>query len=177
MSEIKQYHPALVVLHWLLALVIFAVFFMGAFVLDEMKNDVPEKIQLLQMHMFGGASILVLTILRLILRVRTAAPAPVVTDSPKMDKLGKGVRRLLYPLTVLAAISGMALAIKADLFMVLFRHIGALPQDFEGYAAHQVHALMAAALVVLSLLHVAAAMKHQFVLKDGVLSRMSLRKG
>lgn len=176
MSEIKQYHPALVMLHWLLAFAIFAIFFMGAFVLDEMKNDVPEKILLLQMHMFGGASILVLTLLRLIVRMKTAAPAPVVTDSPKMDRLGKLVRQTLYLLTVLAALSGMALAIKADLLAVLFGHIGTLPADFEGYAAHEVHALLAAALIFLSLVHVAAALKHQLMLRNGILSRMSLRR-
>lgn len=177
MSEIKQYHPALVVLHWLLAFAIFAIFFMGAFVLDEMKNDMPEKILLLQLHVAGGASILVLTLLRLIVRVKTAAPAPVVTDSPKMDSFGKLVRQTLYLLTVLAALSGMALAIKADLLAVLFRHIGSLPADFEGYAAHEVHALLAVALIFLSLVHVAAALKHQLMLRNGILSRMSLRRG
>jgi cytochrome b561 len=177
MSEIKQYHPVLVILHWLLAFAIFAIFFMGAFVLDEMKNDMPEKIQLLQLHVIGGASILILTLLRLIVRVKTATPAPVVTDSTKMDKLGKLVRQTLYLLTVLAALSGMALAIKADLLAILFRHAGSLPADFEGYAAHEVHALLAAALIFLSLAHVAAALKHQLILKNGILSRMSLRKG
>jgi cytochrome b561 len=176
MSEVKRYHPSLIVLHWLLAIAIFGAFIMGAFVLDDMKNDVPEKMQLLQMHVIGGISILILTIIRLIVRMKTAKPAPVVTDNPKMDKVGTSVQHALYLLTVLAALSGMALAIKSDLLNVLFKHVGSLPVDFEGFAAHSVHGLMAAGLVLLTLVHVAGALKHQFVLKNGMLSRMSLRK-
>lgn len=176
MSDVKRYHPTLVVLHWLLAIAIAAAFVMGAFVLDHMKNDVPEKMQLLQMHVIGGISILVLTIIRLIVRIKTAKPAPVVTDNPKMDKIGSGVQHLLYLMTFLAVFSGMALAIKADLLNILFKHVGTLPADFEGIAAHGVHALMAAGLILLTLVHVAGALKHHFVLKNGMLSRMSLRK-
>jgi len=176
MSEVKRYHPSLVVLHWLLAFAIAGVFVMGAFVLDEMKNDVPEKMQLLQMHILGGVSIMLLTIVRLIVRIKTDKPAPVVTDNPKMDKLGSNVHYALYLFTVLAAMSGMALSIKADLLNILFRHIGSLPADFEGYAAHEVHAVMAMVLIALSVVHVAGALKHQVVLKNNILARMSLRK-
>lgn len=176
MSEVKRYHPTLIVLHWLLAIAIAAAFVMGAFVLDHMKNDVPEKMQLLQMHVIGGISILVLTIIRLIMRVKTDKPAPVVTDNPKMDKVGTGVQHLLYLMSFLAALSGMALAIKADLMNVLFKHIGTLPADFEGFAAHNVHGLMAFGLILLTLVHVAGALKHQFVLKNNLLDRMKLGK-
>lgn len=176
MSEVKRYHPALIVLHWLLAIAIAGVFVMGAFVLDHMKNDVPEKMQLLQMHVIGGLSILILTIVRLIVRIKTDKPAPVVTDNAKMDKVGVGVQHLLYLMSFLAALSGMAVAIKTDLINVLFNHVGTLPADFEGVAAHGVHAVMAAGLILLTLVHVAGALKHHFILKNGMLSRMSLRK-
>jgi cytochrome b561 len=176
MSEVKRYHSALVVLHWLLAIAIAGVFIMGAFVLDGMKNDAPEKIRLLQMHVLGGAGIMLLTLLRLIVRMKTAKPAPVVTDNPKMDKVGTSVQHALYLLTVLAALSGMALAIKSDLLNVLFNQVGSLPADFEGYAAHGVHAVMAMVLIALTLVHVAGALKHQLVLKNNILARLSLRK-
>lgn len=176
MSEVKRYHPTLVVLHWLLAIAIAGAFIMGAFVLGGIKNDAPEKLQLLQMHVIGGASILILTLLRLIVRLKTAKPAPVVTDNPKMDKVGTSVQHALYLVTVLAALSGMALAIKSDLLNVLFNQVGTLPADFEGYAAHGVHGLMAAMLIGLTLVHVAGALKHQLLLKNGIFSRMSLRK-
>ncbi len=176
MSEIKRYHPALVVLHWLLAIAILGTFVMGSFVLDEMKNDVPEKVLLLKLHIVGGLGILVLTLLRLIVRMRTPKPAPVVTDSPLMDKVGTGVHHLLYLLTALAVLSGVVLALNADLFAILFKHVGNLPDDFDDFASHQVHGLLAQALVLLTLVHVAGALKHQFILKNNIFARMSLRK-
>ena len=176
MSAIKRYAPTLVVLHWLLAIAIFAAFVMGAFVLEDMKNDVPEKLQLLKLHVIGGISILVLTIIRLIVRVKSDKPAQIVTDNPKMDKVGTGVQHLLYLLTFLAAFSGMALALKADLMNILFRNVGTLPESFEGIPVHGVHGAMAAALILFTLVHIAGALKHQFVLKNDILSRMSLRK-
>lgn len=175
MSDVKRYHPALVVLHWLLALAIFGVFIVGAFVLDDMKNDVPQKVLLLKLHVLGGLTILVLTAVRLLVRMKTARPAPVVTDNPKMDKIGTGVQHLLYALTLLAAISGMVLASKHDLLAILFKGAGALPESFEG-AAHSAHGLMAMGLILFSLVHIAGALKHQFVLKNNLLDRMKLGK-
>lgn len=176
MSAIKRYAPSLVALHWLLAVAIFGAFVMGAFVLDDMKNDVPEKVLLLKLHIVGGLSILVLTILRLIVRLKTGKPEPVVTDNPKMDKVGTGVQHLLYALTFVAALSGMALSIKADLMAILFKNAGALPADFEGFAAHGVHGAMAFTLIGFTLVHVAGALKHQFILKNNMLARMALGK-
>lgn len=176
MSAIKRYAPSLVVLHWLLAIAIFGAFVMGAFVLEDMKNDVPEKVLLLKLHIIGGLSILVLTIIRLIVRMKTAKPAPIVTDNPKMDKVGTSVQHLLYLLTFLAAFSGMALAFKADLMNILFKNVGTLPESFEDIAVHGVHGAMAAALILFTLVHVAGALKHQFILKNNMLSRMTLGK-
>jgi cytochrome b561 len=93
-----------------------------------------------------------------------------------MDKLGHLVHYALYLFTLLATLSGLALAINSHLLDILFRQIGTLPADFEDYAAHEVHDLMAIILIGLALLHVAGALKHQFLLKNGLLSRISLRK-
>jgi cytochrome b561 len=175
-TKVKQYHPFLIVLHWLLAIAIVGLFFMGAFVLDEMKNELPGKVPLLQLHVLGGVVILLLTIMRLIVRLKTAIPDPVKTNSPLMDKLARLVHYALYLFSLLATLSGLALAINSHLLDILFRHIGTLPADFEDYAAHEVHNIMAIMLMSLALLHVAGALKHQFLLKNRLFSRMSLAK-
>ena len=38
--------------------------------------------------------------------------------------------------------------------------------------SHEAHGLMAYALLLLAALHIAAAIRHHFVLKDGLLQRM-----
>ena len=174
-AEVTRYHPALIALHWLLALAIVLAFVFGSIVLDPMANDNIHKPGLLRMHVTLGILILAFTFVRLAVRARSAKPAPLVTGKPLMDKLAVGIHHLLYTLTVLAALGGLALAYSADLFGVLYHHAGSLPKDFDDFTAHEIHGLLAFALLGVAGLHVAGALQHQFILKDGILARMSLR--
>ena len=176
MSEIKRYNSTMVVLHWLLAILILGAIFMGAVVLDEMDSDHPQKILLLKLHIIVGIGILLFTLLRLIVRFRTPQPAPVTSNNKWMDMLATGMHYLLYLLTILTALAGLTLAFSADLPAVLLNHIGELPKDYEDYLAHEAHDVFANLLLFTIVLHAAAALYHQFILKDGLLSRMSLRK-
>lgn len=174
-AGVTRYHPALIVLHWLLALAIVLVFAFGSFVLDDMDNANVRKPDLLKLHLTFGILILAFTFLRLAVRVRTAKPAPLSSGKPLMDKVAVGIHHLLYTLTVLTALAGLALAYSAGLFGVLYQHAGSLPKDFENFTAHGIHGLLAIALLGVAGLHVAGALQHQFILKDGILSRISLR--
>lgn len=174
-AEATRYHPALVILHWLLALAIVLAFAFGSFVLDDMENTDAHKPGLLKLHLVLGLLILALTFVRLAVRARSAKPAPLKSGKPAMDKLAVGIHHLLYTLTVLTALGGLALAYSADLFGVLYQHTGSLPKDFEDYTAHEIHGLLAIALLGAAGLHIAGALQHQFILKDGILSRISLR--
>jgi len=177
MSEIKRYSPALVILHWLLAVAIFAALGLGMFVLDGMESTDPAKIGLLKIHLLGGLAILLFTIVRLVVRIRMPQPAPFVSDNKAMDKLAIGVHHLLYLLVILAAASGIALAISSDLIGILFGHSGKLlPKDFEDFVAHEVHGLITNGLLIIIGVHVAGALKHKFISKDGLFTRMTLGK-
>jgi len=176
MSEINRYNTTMVVLHWVLAIFILGAIFIGAVVLDEMESDHPQKILLLKTHIIVGAGILLFTLLRLIVRFRTPQPAPLEGNNKWMDKFSASVHYLLYLLTILTVLSGLTLAASADLPTVLLNHIGQLPKDYEDFLAHEAHDVFANLLLLTILLHAAAALYHQFILKDGLLSRMSLRK-
>jgi cytochrome b561 len=172
-AEIKRYHPALVTLHWLLAVAILLAIGFGSLALDGMANDNIHKPGLLRIHIVVGIFILLFTIVRLTVRARTARPTPVVTDKPLLDKLAVGIHHLLYTLTILGALAGLALAYSADLFAVLFQHVGHLPKDFEDYVAHDVHGIIVYTLLGVIAVHMAGALQHQFILKDRLLARMS----
>ena len=176
MSDMKRYSTIMVFLHWLLAIVILAAIFMGAVVLDEMDSEHPQKILLLKLHIVVGAGILAFTLLRLLLRFTTPQPAPLAGAKKWMDKLSTTVHYLLYLLTIFTVLAGVALAISADLPAVLLDHVGILPADYKKYIAHEVHEVFANLLLLTIILHAAAALYHQFILKDGLLSRMSLSK-
>ncbi len=68
-----RYSPALIILHWLSALLIFATFLIGILVLVPMPNN-PAKLLPLWVHMALGLGILVITAARYIIRVRTLKP-------------------------------------------------------------------------------------------------------
>jgi len=176
MPVIKRYNTSMVILHWLLAIFILGAIFMGALVLDEMDSAHPQKIMLLKLHIIVGAGILLFTLLRLILRFTTPQPAALAGNMGMMDKLAAGMHYLLYLLTIATALAGLALAISADLPAVLLNHIGELPKDYEDFIAHEAHDIFANLLLGTILLHAAAALYHQFILKDGLLARMSLRR-
>ena len=176
MSEIKRYSATMVVLHWMLAICILGAIFMGAVVLDEMDGDHPQKILLLKLHIIVGIGILAFTLLRLVVRFRTAQPAPLASNNKWLDKLASSVHYLLYLLTILTVLAGLTLAISADLPAVLLDHTGELTKDYEDFLAHEAHEIFAKLLLLTIALHAAAALYHQFILKDGLLSRMSLRK-
>jgi cytochrome b561 len=176
MPEIKRYSTTMVILHWALAIFILGAIFMGSVVLDEMDSDHPQKILLLKLHIIVGVSILLFTLLRLALRFKTPQPAPLASNSRLMDMLAISVHYLLYLLTTLTVLSGITLAIAADLPAVLLNHVGELPKDYEDFLAHEAHDIFANLLLITIALHAVAALYHQFILKDGLFSRMSLFK-
>lgn len=173
-SEVKRYHPALITLHWLLAVAILGMYVFGSFVLDDMHNTAPDKPTLLSLHLIVGIAILVLTVVRLIVRVRMPRPDP-VPGSRGAQKVATALQHTTYTLTVLIVVSGLVLAFSANLFSILFGHVGTLPKDFEDFTSHDIHGWLVNGLLAVVALHVAAALQHQFILKDNILSRMSLR--
>jgi cytochrome b561 len=75
MTLVSRYHPLLVALHWILAVLIVAALALGALVMVKIPNTDPMKFEALRSHMIGGALILVLTLVRLAVRVRSEHPA------------------------------------------------------------------------------------------------------
>ena len=64
MTLVTRYHPALVVLHWAMALLIIAALTLGAVVMVKIPNASPMKIEALRSHMIGGGLIFILMSLR-----------------------------------------------------------------------------------------------------------------
>ncbi|MDX8388770.1 MAG: cytochrome b/b6 domain-containing protein [Ghiorsea sp.] len=168
----NKYHPFLVSLHWLIALLLIADLFMGFIVLGETPNSDPEKILLLKMHMPMGIAILLLMTIRLITRVTTVKPADADIGHALLNKMAKLAHYAFYFLVILMALSGMATSKMAGLPTIVFDGQGTLPKDFEHILPHAVHGIIGGLLVLLILGHIAAALYHQFVRKDNLFSRI-----
>ncbi len=89
MKRVTRYHPLLVGLHWLIALLIIGMLIGGFFVVSRMPNTDPQKVDLLMGHMIGGVLILTLILIRLGVWLSTAKPMPAETGSPLLNRLGR----------------------------------------------------------------------------------------
>jgi cytochrome b561 len=167
---VSRYHPALVALHWLLALLIIGLLCVGFLVLSNMPNSDPNKTAILVGHMAGGMLVLALMILRVIIRVRSAPPKAARTDSPALDRLASIAHSSLYVIVFLMIASGWCTGF---LIRGVFQPHGEhLPNSFDVFPSFKVHAALATLLLILIAGHIAAALYHQFALKDGLFRRM-----
>ena len=167
-----RYHTALVTLHWLLALLLIVALLMGTFALKTVPNSSPDKIDALRGHMIAGGLILVLTLTRLVVRLKTAHPAPASTGNALLDRLAPATHWALYLLVLLMAGSGVAMSVLAGLPGIVFGGVGTLPVNFDALPPRAVHGIVAKLLMLFIAMHFAAALYHQFIKRDGLLRRM-----
>ena len=172
MRQVSRYHPLLVTLHWLLAVLIIAALALGALVMAKLPNTDPMKYEALRSHMAGGGLILALMLVRLLVRTRSAHPSAASTGHALLDKVAWASHRLFYVLVVAQALSGLTVALQADLFRIVYGGEGTLPPDLWVYPVRSLHYVISRLLMALIALHVAGALFHTFVLRDGLLRRM-----
>jgi cytochrome b561 len=172
LSPVSRYHPALAALHWLLALLIIAALALGALVMAKLPNSDPHKLEALRSHMSGGVLILLLMLVRLFVRRRTAHPAPATAGHPFLDRVAWLSHRLFYGAVIAMAGSGIVMALQTRLPWVIFLGEGALPADFWAFPIRYVHYGVSRLLMALIALHIAGALYHALVLRDGLLKRM-----
>lgn len=172
MSQVSRYHPLLVALHWILAALIVAALTFGALKMVNIPNSEPMKLVALRSHMSGGVLILLLMLVRLFVRTRTTHPAVASTGTPMLDRMAWASHRLFYVAVLGMAGSGIFMAIQTGLPAIVFGSGGALPVDFWIFPVRTVHYLFSRLLMALIALHVAGALYHTLILKDGLLRRM-----
>ncbi len=172
MTLVSRYHPLLVALHWILAVLIVAALALGALVMVKLPNTDPMRLEALRSHMIGGSLILVLMLVRLVVRIRTEHPARPSTGIRVLDRLAWASHRLLYAAVLGQAISGLIMALQTGLPGILFGDGGSLPADFWVYPIRSVHYFFSRMLMAVIALHVIGALYHTLMLRDGLLRRM-----
>ncbi len=110
MKQVSRYHPLLVTLHWLLAVLIIAALAVGFFWRAAMPNSDPQKISVLRVHMAVGMLILALMVIRFIVRTLTARPEKATTGYPLLDRIAPISHYGFYVLFVLIVATGFATA-------------------------------------------------------------------
>jgi len=168
-----------IVLHWLSAIVIFALVALG-FLMTRFF-DSATRFDLYQLHKSFGVLALALLAARLLFRFAGAAPAPL---GPPWERAAAAiVHGALYALTLLAILLGWLAASSAPLpvptiVFGLFAWPSLMGADPATFAfASLAHRLTGYGLAMLAGLHAAAALKHALVDREGVFSRMAFGRG
>lgn len=174
----ERYSAVAIAFHWLLALAIIGAFGVGLYMTGLPFS--PARLKLYNWHKWAGVTILALSAARLLWRLANrppALPAHIETGMPAWQRSAHhGTHFLLYLFFFAVPLTGWAYSSAAGFPIVWF---GVLPlPDFVSpdKALAEVlkltHHWAAYGLAALVVLHVAAALKHQFVDRDGLLARM-----
>ncbi len=171
-----RYTPPAVVLHWLIALLIFVAFPLGLYMHDLPLS--PEKLKLYSYHKWIGITVLLLVGLRLAWRATHTPPALPANMTALQRKASHAVHALLYLLMVAVPLSGWVMS-SAKGFQTVWFGVLPLPDlvgkdKALGEALEEVHEFLNYTMLVLVVLHVAAAIKHQLQAGGTYLQRMKL---
>lgn len=173
-----RYSLMAIALHWLLGLALIGMVVMGVYMADLPFS--PQRLKLYNWHKWAGVGILALSALRLVWRLThrpPPLPAAVTRNMPHWQHLAhQGTLYGMYVLFFAVPLIGWAYSSAAGFPIVWF---GVLPlPDWvpaDKALAELIkpwHQISAFAMMGLVLLHVAAALKHQFVDHDGLINRM-----
>jgi cytochrome b561 len=162
------------VLHWLMAVCIIAMFFIGA---GMVSTIAPKYLPLILAHKTLGAALLVLVLIRLALRLYYGAP-PLPADLPNTMKLGAKLSHYaLYGLMIVMPLLGLGMLWAAAYPVVLYGGIripALLPQSDDVHTLlWNAHFYLGFAFFALVLLHVAAGLFHALIRRDGVFETIS----
>ncbi len=161
-------------LHWLMAVCILAMLFIGV---GMVSTVMPKYLTLLSIHRPLGIAILVLALVRLAVRLRYGAPA-LPADLPEPMKLAAQLSHYaLYLLMIGMPLIGWAMLSAAAYPIVLFGGVRLppiLPQSDSLHALlWNAHYYLAFAFFAVILMHLAAALFHGLVRRDGVFEAMA----
>lgn len=173
--EPQRYSGVAILLHWAMALLIIAGFALGVTMVD-IPGLTPTKLRYFSWHKWIGITVLGLACIRLIWRLAHPAPAYPASMAGWQHRAANGVHLLLYVLIFAVPVSGYFYSLAAGVPVV---YLGVLPlpvlidpsPEWKPILK-QVHYWLDMTLLAGFCLHVAGALKHQLIDRDGVLGRM-----
>lgn len=173
---VVQYSRRIVILHWLTVALLIAGWYLGDMLADA-RNGNSATLAGYYVHVLVGGAVLVLTLLRWTFRGVDGVPPP--TGHSLMDLVARGVHYGLYVLLVLLATTGLMTALTSGVGPALLKaDASLLPVKYTGPAAfpHAAHEILMNVLIAAAIMHILGALMHQFILKDNLIRRMSLRR-
>ena len=181
-STSTRYSATAIALHWVLGAALVGMFAVGLYMTDLPFS--PLRLKLYNWHKWAGMTILALSAFRLLWRITHPAPElpkHIAQPMPRWQHWAHhGTHYALYALFFVVPLIGWAYSSAAGFPIVVF---GVLPMPDllapDKALAELIkpfHEISAFALAGLVVVHVAAALKHQFWDRDSLLDRMLFRR-
>jgi cytochrome b561 len=170
-----RYTRPAVLLHWLIALLIIGAFTLGL-VMTDIPGITPAKLKYYSWHKWAGVTVLALAALRLLWRLTHRPPAYPATMRRWEQSAAHHLHLLLYVLMFAVPLSGYFYTLSAGVPVVYFG-LFKLPVLIEPTAEwkpvlKQLHYWLTMGLAAAVCVHIAAALKHVVIDRDGVFKRM-----
>ncbi len=171
----RTYDRTQIVLHWLIAVMIFGLYAVGETV-DLF--DKPVRPFIINLHAVFGLALLALVVVRLVWRMTHKSPPYPANMGPWLRKAAAAGHGLLYLLMIFIPLLGLGAFFRRG--KTLDFGLLQIPSPLEANRdiAHQIteiHGLLANILIALIVGHLLVALYHQFVLRDDLLARMRPR--
>jgi cytochrome b561 len=170
----RPFTPLQRLLHWVMAICILAMLFIGV---GMVSTVMPKYLPLVSTHKSLGITILALALIRLAVRLRYGAPA-LPADLPEPMKLAAHLSHYaLYGLMLGMPLLGWGMLSAGAYPVVVFGNVylpAILPQSDSLHTwLWDAHFYLAFAFFALVLMHLAAALFHGIVRRDGVFQTMA----
>ncbi|KVW94778.1 cytochrome B561 [Thiobacillus denitrificans] len=169
-----RYSTPAIVLHWLVALLIFVGFPLGVYMVDLPLS--PDKLKLYSYHKWIGITVFLLVAVRVSWRLMHTPPSLPAGIAVWQRRASQIVHGLLYALILAIPLSGWLMS-SAKGFQTVWFGVLPLPDLLEknrelGDLLASVHKVLNFTLLGLVILHVGAALKHHFIERQPFLQRM-----
>lgn len=159
-------------LHWAIAILILLNLLLGF-----AHDSLPRDWAVMPVHKSIGLTVLALTLVRIGWRLTHPAP-PMLATMPGWEKLVANVTHFaFYALLLIMPLTGWIMTSAGDRPLIWFflfdlPKFGVTKEDAIVGLSSEGHEILGFLFAALIVLHVAAALRHHFVLRDGTLRRM-----
>ncbi|MBK1780064.1 cytochrome b [Advenella sp. WQ 585] len=170
----QPYTRTAITLHWLMALGLTGTFALGFYMQDLPLS--PAKLQYYAWHKWAGIVMLLLVLVRVVWRITHKAPELPESMSAFMRFMANAAHWVLYALMLAIPLSGWLMS-SAQGFQVVWFGVWPLPDlvgksQELGALLNTVHWALNYFLLAFVIIHACAALKHHFLDKDDILTRM-----
>lgn len=168
----ERYTRVAIAFHWVIAALI--VINLG---LGIAHDSLPKDWQVMPLHKSIGLTVLALTIGRIVWRLMHPAP-PLPGDLKPWERMSAHVSHfLLYAFMLALPLTGWAMSSGPKRRPLEWFGLVDVPYLPVSPAAaglgHDAHGVLGWAMIALLVLHIGAALRHHFLLRDNVLARMT----